>query len=110
MRYAILALAAVAGMATPALGHPGGHDEFEPQRRPIAEIARDAVVRLVTQARLPATWARASVVGTEYRTRNGQEQFVVTFRNGAERNRARQTLYVLMTPSGQFISANYRLT
>lgn len=109
MRIALAALAA-AGLilAAPAVAHPD-HDEA-PQRRPIADLARESVVTLITQTRLPATWARARLVTTSVRDRGGAQQFVVTFQNDAERNRSRRTLYVLMTPTGQFISANYRLT
>jgi hypothetical protein len=109
MRLALAAFAAVGfSVAAPAIAHPD-HEEARPQRRPIGELARESVVRLVTQAKLPATWTRARVVGTNARQKNGAQQFVVTFQNDAERNRARRTLYVLMTPTGDFISANYRL-
>ncbi len=110
MRFALAAFAALGlTFAAPAVAHPD-HEESRPQRRPIADLARESVVRLVTQTRLPATWARARVVATDVRERGGVQQFVVTFQNDAERNRSRRTLYVLMTPSGEFISANYRLT
>jgi hypothetical protein len=111
MRFAMLALAAVAVVATPAVAHPGGHDdEYRPQRRPVAEIAQDSVVKLVTQAKLPASWSKASVVGVpQIRTKNGVQQWVVTFENKAIRTRAKQRLYVLMTTDGEFISANHKL-
>lgn len=108
MRLALAAFAALGlGVAAPAVAHPD--HESRPQRRPIGELARESVVRLVTQAKLPATWTRARVVGTNARQKNGAQQLVVTFQNDAERNRSRRTLYVLMTPTGDFISANYRL-
>ena len=109
MRIAVAAFAALGlAIASPAVAHPD-HEESRPQRRPIADIAKDSVVRLVTQSKLPSTWTRARVVGTNARQRNGAQQFVVTFQNDAERNRGRRTLYVLMTPMGDFISANHRL-
>lgn len=108
MRIAFAALAAAGlTLTVPAIAHPE-HDE-RPQRRPIAELARESVVRLVTQARLPSTWARARLITTNVRERGGVQQVVATFRNDAERTRSRRTLYVLMTPSGEFISANHRL-
>ena len=111
MRFAAIALVAIATLATPVAAHPDGHEsEYRPQRRPIAEIAQDAVVKLVTQAKLPASWSKAPALGSDIRTKNGVQQWVVTFENKAERNRAKQRLYVLMTTGGEFISANHKLT
>lgn len=112
MRLALVAFAVAAGSFTaPATAHPGGHaDEYRPQRRPITEIAQESVVKLVTQAKLPATWSNAKVVKSELRTRGGAQQWVVTFQNLAERNRAKRMLYVIMSADGTFISANHRLT
>lgn len=111
MRIVFIALAAAgASLASPALAHPEGHDnEYRPQRRPIAELAQESVVRLVTQAKLPASWSKVKPAKSAVRTKNGAQQWVVTFQNPAERNRAKRTLYVIMTPDGAFISANHRL-
>ena len=112
MRFALVALAAAAGSLTvPAIAHPGGHDDqYRSERRPITEIAQESVVKLVTQATLPASWSKAKVVKSELRTRAGAQQWVVTFQNLAERNRAKRLLYVIMSADGRFVSANHRLT
>lgn len=111
MRIAFVALAAAAvSLTAPAMAHPGGHDdEYRPQRRPIAELAQESVVRLVTQAKLPASWSKAKLVKSELRNRGGAQQWLVTFHNPAEGNRAKRVLYVLMSTDGTFISANHRL-
>jgi len=110
MRLTLAAFAvAVATISTPVIAHPEGHEEYRPQRRPIAELAQESVVRLVTQAKLPASWSKAKIVKTEVRTKGGNQQWLVTFQNPAERSRAKRLLYVLMTPEGSFISANHRL-
>jgi hypothetical protein len=111
MRIALLAVAAALGsLSLPAVAHPGGHDdESRPQRRPIAELAQESVVKLVTQAKLPASWAKVKPRKSEIRTKNGGQQWVVTFENPAERNRAKRMLYVIMSTEGSFISANHKL-
>jgi hypothetical protein len=111
MRIALIAVAAAIGsLAVPAIAHPGGHDdEYRPQRRPIAELAQESVVKLVTQAKLSASWAKAKPLKSEIRVKEGAQQWVVTFQNPAERIRAKRTLYVLMTTEGTFISANHKL-
>ncbi|MGA9580739.1 MAG: DUF6488 family protein [Allosphingosinicella sp.] len=113
MRLVLIAAAAAAvgTLSAPALGHPGGHaDEYQPQRRPITEIAQESVVKLVTQAKLPASWSKAKVVKSDLRVKGGAQQWVVTFQNLAERNRAKRMLYVIMSTDGTFISANHRPT
>ncbi len=111
MRNLILALTAVAFLPAPLAAHPEGHDnQFRVQRRPVAELGQEAVVKLVTQAKLPASWSKAKLIKSEVRTKNGAQQWVLTFQNNAIRTRSKRLLYVLMQPDGEFISANYRLT
>ncbi len=111
LRLVFLALAALTVASTPVAAHPDGHDkQYRAERRPIAEIAKDSVIKLVTQAKLPASWSKAPSVGSQMRMKNGAEQWVVTFENKTIRIRAKQRLYVLMTTDGEFISANHKLS
>lgn len=112
MRILLFALASAAIAMTSATvhAHPGGH-EGEYERAPtIPELARDSVAKLISQAKLPASWSSARDVRTFTRSRGGAEQLVVEFRNDAIRQRAKRSLFVIMTRGGQFISANHRLT
>lgn len=110
MRILILALAAVSTLAAPAVAHPDGHDQqFRAEQRPMSDRAQESVVKLVTQAKLSASWSKAEPIKSQVRTKGGAEQWVITFENKAERRRAKRLLYVLMTPSGEFISANHKL-
>ena len=110
MRIGLLAFAAAVGtIAVPAIAHPDGHGEYVPQRRPIAEMAQDSVVKLVTQAKLSASWAKAQPLKSEVRSKNGAQQWVITFQNPSERVRTKRTLYVIMDADGSFVSANHRL-
>ena len=113
MRLFAIALVAVAASTAPApaLAHPAGHEtEYRQQPRPIAEVAQESVVKLVSQVKLPSSWSKAKPIKSEMRMKGTAQQWVVTFENKAERTRAKQRLYVLMTPGGQFISANHKLT
>ena len=112
MRSTQIAILALFACAAPVAAHPDGHDEQvrTAERRPVAELAQDAIVKLVAQAKLPATWAKAKALKTDVRTKNGTQQLVVTFQNKAERRPAKRLLYVLMTTDGEFISANHRLS
>lgn len=111
MRFAFLALIAITIVPAQVAAHPEGHEVQERvQPRPVAEMAKASIVKLVTQAKLPASWSKAQLIGNRTRTRNGVDQLVITFENGAIRNRAKRRLYVLMTPAGEFISANHKLS
>ncbi|MGZ8296155.1 MAG: DUF6488 family protein, partial [Allosphingosinicella sp.] len=79
-------------------------------QKSITDIAQESVVKLVTQAKLPASWSKAKVVKSDLRVRGGARQWVVTFQNLAERNRAKRMLYVIMSIDGTFVSANHRPT
>lgn len=107
MRNILLPLAALALTTGPAMAHPD-HDADEGQVRPISQVARDALVRLVSQAKLPATWSRAALVGSRETTVNGRRQTIVTFRNDAEKDPAKKLYDVAVTADGQFVSGNYR--
>lgn len=111
MRLAYLALIAMTFVPAQVTAHPEGHDVQERvQPRPVAEIAKASIVKLVTQAKLPASWSQAQLIGNRTRTRNGVDQLVITFENRAIRKQSKRRLYVLMTPGGEFISANHKLT
>ena len=115
MRVLAFAILSFAGLGTAASAHPEGHDDEQyrapiPARVDIPEAARQAVIRLVSQARLPASWAKARPAATSQRMRNGAQQWVVSFRNPAIRNRAQRSLFVVMRSDGSFVSANHRPT
>ena len=114
MRVLILA-AALLGIPAAASAHPEGHDDEQFRAPPLAaevnipQAARQAVIRLVSQARLHASWARLQPVSSAERSRGGARQWVITFQNNGMRNPAQRRLYVIMRPDGTFVSANYRL-
>ncbi len=108
MRHLILILAAL-GASAPAIAHPDGHDQqYRAVQRTVPQMAQDAVVKLVIQAKLPASWTKAEPIKSVVRTRKGVEQWVVTFENKAERRRGKRLLHVVMTPGGDFVSANHK--
>jgi Family of unknown function (DUF6488) len=105
----ILASAATVMTAVPATAHPDPYEEYE--RTPtVPELARAAIAKLIAQSKLPASWSTAAEVRTFTRMRGSTEQLIVEFRNAGVREPAKRTLFVVMTRSGQFISANHRLT
>lgn len=105
-----LALAASPLAVMPAFAHPEGHDQEVAERAPtLPEIAKYSINRLVAQSKLPRSWVDAVAVRTFTRRRGGAEQVIVEFRNNAISDPAKRTLFVVMHPAGNFISANHRL-
>lgn len=109
-KFAIASIAAAFGLAlaAPAAAHPEGHDNYDmPERKPVRVSAKEAVVKLVTQSKLPASWAKIDASGADFKTVGGQNRWVVTFDNPAVK-KAQRKLYVVMTSGGDFVSAGYK--
>ncbi len=107
MRTIILALGVLA-IAAPALAHPDGHDQqYRVQRKPLSQSAHEAVIKLVAQAKLPASWAQVQASNVAPPA-SGTGPWQVTFQNKAIRARGKQILYVLMMSDGEFISASHK--
>lgn len=110
IRLALTAIAAasMAIVAAPALAHPEGEHDYRPQRKPVAELAKDAVVKLVTQSKLPASWAKVDASKSDLRTTDGKAQWVVLFENAQIKSASKRKLYVIMNSAGEFVSASHK--
>lgn len=106
MRNIFVVLTAVAIVASPALAHPEhGEMRQRAERKPMAETAKDSMIRLVSQAKLPSSWSKAKATQTEARMIGGIQRWVVTFDNPAIKSAPKRKLYVVLTQSGDFVSA-----
>ena len=105
----LIASAAFLIPSVPASAHP--EDESCARRGPsTAELARLAIQKLVEQKKLPASWTKATVSGFDYRDKNGRREYVVTYENTAIKAAAKRKLYVVMSTTGEFISAGHKLS
>ena len=107
MRNFCFALALTILPVTAAIAHPD-HDMDEPEDRSVEQLAKDHVIKLVSQAKLPASWAKAKPQPTQNRRVRGRPQSVVAFRNDAE-PQARRLFYVVLASDGAVVSADYIL-
>ena len=105
MRFIILAIMAIATLSAPAIAHPE-HDGPPVQSKTMDQYAKDAVIKLITQAKLDASWSKVEPLKTEKRIRGGREQWIVSFRNDAIKNVNKRMLYVGLTPGGDYISSS----
>lgn len=106
--FVALVAVSVAGMAAPAVAHPEGHDYEQPQRKPVREYAKDAVVKLVTQSKLPASWAKVEASDAKTVMAGSEMRWIVTFANPAIKKTSQRKLYVTVTSAGDFVSASHK--
>jgi hypothetical protein len=109
MRKLTLVLAATAtacAFAAPASAHP--EDEFTYRGPSTSERAEQAIGDLIAKKKLPATWANAKLLSFDYRSKNGTDQYVLTYENPAIKQVAKRKLYVVLTTSGSFVSASHK--
>lgn len=104
MRNILLSVAVLATLSSPALAHPE-HDEM-PRRvapKPMAEVGKSEVIKLVTQAKLAASWSSTTATNTESKVIGGITRTVVTFPNPAIKKASMRTLYIVLAQSGDFV-------
>jgi len=106
MRIAAIILSALIVQASPVLAHPD-HDMEGEVARPAPQVAKDHIVRLVSQAKLPASWSKATVETTRQRNVRGAGQTLVTFVNPAEKNAAKRSFTVVLDREGNVIAADH---
>src|SRR5215203_587371 len=109
-KLSMIACMAVAVLATPAVSHP--EDEFGGAARQgiaTADYAQQAIDKLIAQKKIPRSWVSATLVNFDFRTKNGVDQYVLTYENSAIKNPAERKLYIFMSTTGQFMSASHSL-
>ena len=124
MKRLICSLIMSAAFVTPALAHPpgedGGHDPTSRFRAPVAEQPRAVFTPAAAQAKAKVvvgtmidrkivgpSWRVVSPSAAKVREKDGAKEWMVTFRNDRERARAKRTLYVFLTESGEYKAANH---
>ena len=110
MRNLLFSIALLATFVTPALAHPEHEEMPRPSvRKPMAEIAKGEVIKLVTQAKLPASWSSAKAIKTDTQVIGGTRRWVVLFQNPAIKSASKRTLYVVLAQNGDFAFHSYTL-
>lgn len=106
--FAALAAVSLIGIASPVFAHPEDNFYDSPQPKPIRVEAKEAVVKLVTQSKLPASWAKAEAIDASFVRVRDNERWVVTFENPAIAKASERKLYVMLTAGREFVSASFK--
>lgn len=94
--------------AAPAGAHPGHGLESEMTPRELAVSSANYVVQtMIERGVLDQSWRNIAPSNAQLRDRAGNTEWLVTFRNAGVADPAHRTLYVILTPMGEYIAANY---
>ena len=113
MKYLIAAATIVSGFtfATPALASEGGSCHFHGNKPTTDTVVvgcanqrRDA---LVGSGKLNKPWQAVKHDKVEMVDGKKGKEWRVTFRNPAEQDKSKATLYMFFTPAGNFIASNF---
>ena len=109
MRKYMISFVAIAMVSGPVIAHPEYDDELPrpAERKPMAQLAQDAVIRLVTQSKLPTSWGSAKAVKSEPQMIDGTQRWVVSMENSAIKSAKKRMLYVILDRSGNYVSASH---
>lgn len=104
-----LMLLPMASMAGSGHEHEHDHDHsHEPVTQGQAEQAASKVVlRLVEKGKIDASWKKVQIEKSLKKKFGQNMEWVVSFNNKAIRDPEKQTLYVFLTLTGDYIAANY---
>lgn len=86
----------------------GGHGYQAPVNQTVAkEKAHKVVNSFIKKNVINKSWSSASINSAEKKVIKGNSEWVVIFINNKINDKMKQKLYVFLTPSGQYIAANY---
>lgn len=102
-----VAITLLSGASLAGAGHDHGHSH-EPVNQQQAEQAATRVVStLAERGVIDKSWTTSQVDRSERKTFGGQPEWVVSYKNDAVSDPEKRTLYIFLTPAGEYIAANY---
>lgn len=85
----------------------GGHSHAPVTAEKASAIATKIVSNLVDQNVLEPSWKSVNIAKIEEKVFNGSKEWVVSFNNPQVQEEKKQTLYIFLTLSGEYVAANY---
>ena len=80
--------------------------QLEEDRSTIEKNAKQKVIKLVLEKKIPKSWKDAVLLKT-VKTKNKTNDWVISFSNTKIKNRLKQTLYIFVSAYGKVMGANY---
>ena len=102
-----LSVVSLAAMAGAGHDHDDGHSH-DPVSQGQAEMAAmKNVARLVEKDKINKSWKSIGVLKSEKKKFGNNEEWVVSFKNESISDTSKQTLYIFLSLTGDYIAANY---
>jgi len=102
-----LALSFFTWVAIAGEGHDHSHSH-DPVSQSQAEVnATKSVSALVDKDKIDKSWKSIKATKSEKKQFDGKMEWVVIFNNKTISDKEKQTLYVFLTLSGEYLAANY---
>lgn len=86
-------------------GHGHSHDPVSQMKA--EEIAIKSVAGLVGKGKIDKSWKSIGVAKSEKKKFGKKMEWVVSFKNDKVSDKSKQTLYVFLSLTGNYIAANY---
>ncbi len=112
MKKLSICLLILFSLSTPLAYGDEGHDHGNAPSEPISKIkagekAAEFVKNFSKKGKLEESWATLQAATVEQKTFKKGPEWVVTFNNPQVENKDKQTLYVFLSLSGNFLGANF---
>lgn len=98
----IFPLAVIAGA-----GHDHGHSHDPVSQLTAEETAIKSVAKLVDKGKIDKTWKSIGVAKSEKKEFSGHKEWVISFKNTNISDSSKQTLYIFLSLTGEYIAANF---
>lgn len=85
----------------------GNHSHAPVGEEKASTMATQLVNNLVQQNVIVKSWSNVEIVEIEQKEFNGNMEWVSSFYNPEVADKSKQTLYIFMTLSGEYLAANY---
>ncbi len=90
-------------------GHDHGHSHgpAEITQDQAVTIASKRVIMLVAQSKIHESWQLVMPAKSEKKMYDGHAEWVVTYKNSQVSDSAKNTLYIFLSSTGDYIAANF---
>ena len=96
--------------AGPALAGPGGagHSHEPASKDQVLVSSKKARDRLIKDGKIDAVWQDIAPDNAEQKTfKSGKKEWVVTFKDPKAADKAKETLYIFFSNTGNFLASNF---
>ncbi|MDX8402923.1 MAG: DUF6488 family protein [Mariprofundaceae bacterium] len=100
-----LILSPLTALAGGGHGHSHGPDLISQSQA--ESVAAGRVMVLVEQEKIDNSWKSSKVASAEKKMNGNQTEWLITFKNSQVSDSAKDTLYIFLSSTGDYIAANF---